>query len=160
MQHSPQLGWEDAARKAHLGSSDLTSNTGKNTVIQLFFSVNSFSQPLGSESLQQDATLPGWKGLDLGLIPKCDSNQIAFGAADTQKSQLGLQRLQNMERDGKPSQFQTENKHKPYLRQGADWNSTGPFSSSGWDWKWPPGKQIPVPQAQKMFGNGLLGAPH
>lgn len=29
MQHSVQLDWVDAARKAHLGSSDLTSNTGK-----------------------------------------------------------------------------------------------------------------------------------
>lgn len=91
MHRSAQPDRVDAARKTHLGSSDLTPNAGnrrKNTAIQLFCSVNSFFQALGSEPLHLDARLPGWKGLDLGLIPKCDSNQIAFSAAGTPKSSL------------------------------------------------------------------------
>lgn len=129
MHHSPRLGWVDAARKTHLGSSDLPSNAGnhrKNTVIQLFFSVNSFLQALGSEPLQLDASIPGWKGLDLGLIPKCDSNQIADLVLQIPKKAAWVTGAPKrgeswIYRDGKASHSQTENKQKSHLRQGADW---------------------------------------
>lgn len=129
MQHSARLGWVDAARKTHLGSSDLPSNAGnhkQNTAIQLCPSVNSFLQARGSEPLQLHASIPGWKGLNLGLIPKCDSSQIADLVLQTPKKAAWITGAPNhgeswISRDGKASHSQTENKQKSHLRQGADW---------------------------------------
>lgn len=53
-----------------------------------FSHVNSFLQALKSELLHPLPSFPSLKGLDLRFLPKCDSNWIAFGAADVQRAGL------------------------------------------------------------------------